>query len=200
LLESVGRAIFQKNLMARGRKAFASSSHRSVAETLSLTQQLVLALQRHRFVAGIGIAGVVCIVLAIAVASAYWGERQRRGLMELQGGILALQTGDTDRATSQLELAEQHLKANGAGYLAQLARLNLGYVAEQQGDLARARQYYETSADLEGPVKPEALLSTARVLALQKDDGAAEVYYKKFLAQYRDSPVAEIVRQKVRDR
>ena len=61
----------------------------------------------------------------------------------------------------------------------------------------RARQYYETSADIEGPVKSEALLSTARVLALQKDDEAAGVYYKKFLEQYQDSPVVEIVRQKV---
>lgn len=183
--------------MAQVRKASASPSHRSVDETLSLAQHLVLALQQHRLLAGIGIGGVVCIVLSVAVLSAYWGERQRRGLRELQAGILAFQTGDVDRATSQLELAEQHLKTNGAGYLAQLARLNLGYLAEQQGDLVRARQYYEASADIDGPVKSEALLSTARVLALQKDDGAASVYYKKFLEQYQDSSVAEIVRQKV---
>jgi len=52
---------------------------------------------------------------------------------------------------------------------------------------------------MDGPAKSEALLSAARVLGLLKDDGAAESYYKKFLEQYQDSPVAEVVRQRVGD-
>jgi tetratricopeptide (TPR) repeat protein len=160
----------------------------------------MLALQQHRLLAGAGILGVVCLVLVGGVILSYWEERQTRGVRELQAGLLALQSGDSGGAASQLALAEQHLPIESDEYLIQLARLNLGYVAEQQGDLARARQYYEASAAMDGPTKSEALLSTAHILVLLKDEGAAVSYYKKFLEQYQDSPMAEIVRQRVGDR
>ena len=181
------------------RKVSAISPRRPVEKAPSAGQQFMLALQRHRFSAGAGILGLICLVLVGAVISSYWKERRTRGLRELQAGILALQSGDRGGAASQLTLAEQHLQTESEGYLLQLARLNLGYVAEQQGDLTRARQYYEASAAMDGPAKSEALLSAARVLGLLKDDGAAESYYKKFLEQYQDSPVAEVVRQRVGD-
>ena len=182
------------------RKLSTSSLRRPIDKVPSVGQQLMLSLQQHRLLAGAGVLGVVCIVLVGVMVSSYWGERQRKGLRELQAGILAFQGGDVDRAASQLALAKQHLQTDSEGYLIQLTQLNLGYVAEQQGDLPRARQYYEASAAMEGPAKAEALLSTARVLALMKDDVAAVSYYKKFLEQYQDSPMAEIVRQRVGDR
>lgn len=188
---------FKKSLVAQQvRKVSASALRRPMAQVPSVGQQCMLALQQHRLLAGVGMLGLVCIVLVGVVVSSSWGERQRRGVRELQAGILALQNGERERAVSQLALAEQHLQTESEGYLLQLARLNLGYVAEQQGELARARHYYEASAAMEGPAKSEALLSTARVLALMKEDGAAVSYYKKFLEQYQDSPMAEIVRQR----
>jgi len=194
-------SFLKKGLVAQQlRKVSTSSLRRPIDKVPSVGQQLMLSLQQHRLLAGAGVLGVVCIVLVGVMVSSYWGERQRKGLRELQAGILAFQGGDVDRAASQLALAKQHLQTDSEGYLIQLTQLHLGYVAEQQGDLPRARQYYQASAAMEGPAKAEALLSTARVLALMKDDVAAVSYYKKFLEQYQDSPMAEIVRQRVGDR
>jgi tetratricopeptide (TPR) repeat protein len=160
----------------------------------------MLALQRQRVWIGAGIVGLVCLMLVGAGVSAYWAEKQRKGLRELEDGVSALQTGDVDRAAAQLALAEQHLQTEGNEYLLQLVRLNQGYVAERQGDLSRARQYYEASADMDGPAKSEALLATAHVLTVTKDDTGAVAIYKKFLEQAPESPVSEIVRQKVGDK
>ena len=182
------------------RKVSAASLRRPAEKAPPVGQQFMLVLQRHRLSAGAGILGLVGLVLVGVGVSSYWKERQTRGLRELQAGISALQSGDRGGAASQLALAEQQLPAESQGYLLQLARLNLGYVAEQQGDLTRARQYYEASAAMDGPAKAEALLSAARVLGLLKDDGAAVSYYKKFLEQYQDSPMAEVVQQKVGDK
>jgi Tfp pilus assembly protein PilF len=182
------------------RKVSASSFRRPIEKVPSLGQQFMLTLQQHRLLAGGGILGLICIVVVGVVIVAYWGERQRRGVQELRLGISALQTGELDKAAVQLASAEQHLQKESDDYLIQLVQLNLGYVAEQQGDLSRARHYYETSADMDGPVKSEAILSTAHVLTLMKEDAAAVSSYKQFLEQYQDSPLAEIVRQKVGDK
>jgi tetratricopeptide (TPR) repeat protein len=160
----------------------------------------MLALQRQRGWIGAGIVGLVCLVLVGVGLSAYWAEKQRKGLRELEDGVAALQTGDVDRAAAQLTLAEHHLQAEGNEYLMQLVRLNQGYVAERQGDLSRAQQYYEASADMDGPAKSEALLATAHVLTLTKDDTGSVAMYKKFLEQAPESPVSELVRQKVGDK
>ena len=182
------------------RKVTASALRHSVEKAPSLGQQFTQTLQQHRLLAGIVSAGLVCALLVGVGVSSYWGERQRQGLRELGDGVGALQAGDLSRAASQLALAEQHLQTENNGYLIQLTRLNLGYVAEQQGDLSRARQYYEASADMDGPAKAEALLAAAQVLTLMKDDAAAVVTYKKFLEQAPDSPMVEIVRQRVGDK
>ena len=83
------------------------------------------------------------------------------------------------------------------GYLAQLAILELGHTAERRGDLAQARRFYEQAAALEGPLKAEALLAAARVLDTPADYSTAAAYYEKFLEGYPNSPLAEVVRQKV---
>ena len=186
--------------MAQVKKISVSLGRRPVNEEPSLLKRVSEVLQQHRLLAGIGIGGVVCLVLGMAALSAYWGERHRQGLRELQAGVLSLQSGDAGKAAAELEIAEQRLTADGDGYLVQLAHFKLGQVAERQGDFARARQYYEKSSALDGPVKADALLATAHVLALMKDESASVSYYKKFLEQYQDSPVAEVVRQKVGDK
>jgi uncharacterized protein HemY len=192
---------FKKSLVAQQvRKISVSLRRRPVEKASSLGQQFKLALPQHRLLAGAVIVGLVCVVLVGVGVSAYWGERQRKGLRELEEGVLALQTGDFNQAGSQLALAEQHLQTENNSYLIQLTKLNLGYVAEQQGDLSRARHYYEASAEMDGPAKSEALLAAAHVLTLMKDDTAAVAAYKKFLEQSPESPVIEIVRQKVGDK
>jgi len=177
-----------------------ASRRRLVEEEPSLGQQFKLMLLQHRLLAGAVIIGLVCVVLVGVGVSAYRGERQKKGLRELEAGILALQSGDFNRAGSELTLAEQHLQTENNSYLIQLTQLNLGYVAEQQGDLSRARQLYEASANMDGPSKSEALLATAHVLTLQKDDTAVVVAYKKFLEQFPESPEAAVIREKVGDK
>jgi len=162
--------------------------------------QVLQLIQQHRLAAGIGIGGVLCLVVGMVVLWLYWGERHREGLRELQAGVLSLQSGDAGKAVAELEIAEQELTANGDDYLIQLVHFKLGQVAEQQGDLARARQYYEKSSALDGPLKADALLAMAHVLTVMKDESASISYYKKFLEQYQDSPLAEMVRQKVGDK
>jgi len=182
------------------RKISVSARRRPVEKVPSLGQQFKLALQQYRWLVGAGIVGLLCVVLVVVGVSVYRGERQRKGLRELGEGVLALQTGDFNRAGSELALAEQHLQTEHNNYLIQLTRLNLGYVAEQQGDLSRARQYYEASTEIDGPAKSEALLAVAHVLMLMKDDTAAVAVYKKFLERSPESPMVEVVRQKVGDK
>ncbi len=162
--------------------------------------QVFQLLQQHRLAAGIGIGGVLCLVVGMVVLWLYWGERHREGLRELQAGVLSLQSGDAGKAAAELGIAEQELTANGDDYLIQLVHFKLGQVAEQQGDFARARQYYEKSSALDGPLKADALLAMAHILTVMKDESASIAYYKKFLEQYQDSPLAEMVRQKVGDK
>jgi tetratricopeptide (TPR) repeat protein len=145
----------------------------------------------------IGLGGGIGL-LGVGVLALFLGKTvQKRGVRELQGGIRALQDGDLTTAFTQLEFADHHLTEREEPYLAQMVRLELGYVAEQKGDLASARRHYEEGAELEGPLQPEALLAAARVLALLKEDEASLGYYKKFLDQYPNSPMGQIVREKV---
>ena len=184
--------------MSQVKKVSVSLVRRPVVdEAPALIKRFSQVLQQHRLVAGVGIGGVVCLVVGMAALLLYRGERQREGLRELQAGVLSLQSGDASKAASELEIAEQQLTADGDGYLVQLVHLKLGQVAEQQGDFARARQHYEKSSALDGPVKADALLAMAHVLAVMKDESASVSYYKKFLEHYQDSPLAEVVRQKV---
>ena len=187
--------------MSQVKKVSVSLVRRPVVdEAPALIKRFSQVLQQHRLVAGVGIGGIVCLVVGMAALLLYWGERQREGLRELQAGVLSLQSGDASKAASELEIAEQQLTADGDGYLVQLVHFKLGQVAEQQGDFARARQHYEKSSALDGPVKADALLAMAHVLAVMKDESASVLYYKKFLEQYQDFPLAEVVRQKVGDK
>lgn len=185
------------------KKVSVSLVRRPADEAPSLIQrfsQVLQLLQQHRLAAGVGIGGVLCLVVGMVALWLYWGERHREGLRELQVGVLSLQSGDAGKAAAELAIAEQELTANGDGYLIQLVHFKLGQVAEQQGDLARSRQYYEQSSALDGPLKADALLAMAHVLAVMKEESASISYYKKFLEQYQDSPLAEMVREKVGDK
>lgn len=160
-------------------------------------QSLNVARQRPLLVR-IGIGGGIGLLIGIGILAFFLGgTAPKRGVRELQEGIRALQDGDTATALTQLGLAGHHLIEREEPYLAQVVRLELGYLAEQKGDLAAARRYYEEGAELEGPAQPETLLAAARVLALLKEEGAAVSYYKKFLDRYPNSPMGQVVRQKV---
>jgi Tfp pilus assembly protein PilF len=129
--------------------------------------------------------------------SFFWGMQQKKGLRELQAGLHSAQQEDTASAVSQLEFAERAFAEGGEDYLAQLARISLGQIAEHKGDWVAARQHYEKGAEIDGPAQAEALLAAARISALMKDDGASSLYYKKFLEQYPDSLMGELIRQKM---
>lgn len=85
----------------------------------------------------------------------------------------------------------------GEPYIAQLALFKLGRDAEQRGDLSQARQWYAKSSAIEGPMKPDSLLATARVFEAMNDHSSALLHYEKLLSQHPDSPLGEIVRQKM---
>jgi uncharacterized protein HemY len=160
-------------------------------------QSLGVAQQRNLLVR-MGIGGGIGLLVGVGILAFFLGgTAQKKGVRELQSGTRALQDGDTATALTQLKLADRHLTEREEPYLAQLVRLELGYLAEQSGDLTAARRYYEEGAELEGPAQPEALLAAARVLAVLKEDEASASYYKKFLERYPNSPMGQVIRQKL---
>ena len=106
------------------------------------------------------------------------GQEQSAAAKQVYEQVLALPTGE-------------------GSYFSQLALLELGHDAERRGDLAEARRSYERAAALEGPLQAEALLAVARVLDTAAEHTTAVSYYDKFLEAYPNSPLAEVVRQKV---
>lgn len=178
-------------------KILPSVIHPTVTVMPSLGERLQRWRQEPQMLVSFGVGALVCVLVGIGIVVFFWGPHQKKGLEELQTGIQAMQKGETASAASQLSLAERALAEGGEYFLAQLARLSLGQVAEQKGDWVTARQHYEKGAELDGPARAEALLAAARVSALVKDDEAVTLYYKKFLEQYPDSPMGELLRQKI---
>jgi hypothetical protein len=105
---------------------------------------------------------------------------------------LQQQPGDAQRAYEQ-SLAEK----KGEPYLTQVALLQLGQEAEKQQDLAQAHRWYKQAADTAGPLQETALLAAARVLEGLGDANAAQALYGHFIDQHADSPLADLVRQKI---
>jgi len=181
-------------------KVFPAAGRRQTAVGPSVGAHLLRLLQQRRSLTGLGVGGILGLALGTFLLVFLGGPQQKRGVRELQTGIHALKTGDAAFALSQLELAERHLTENRETHLAQLARIGLGQLAEQKGDLAAARQQYESSAELEGPATIEALLAAARVAALMGEEDISSSYYQRLLEQYPDSPLGEIIRQKLEER
>ena len=112
------------------------------------------------------------------------------------------QLGEAYQRQGREDAARQAYEAvlssgNREHYLVQLALLELGQAAENQGDLERARERYTQAAALNGPAKPEALLAAARIIERVNDQSESQSYYEQFLAQYPNSPLASVVREKV---
>lgn len=96
------------------------------------------------------------------------------------------------------ELDVPHESVSEDNYLTQITLLTLGRNAEGQKDQASARKFYEEAAAIaDGPLGADALLSLARVAEFTGDAVAAKDAREKFLATYPNSPLADIVRQKV---
>jgi tetratricopeptide (TPR) repeat protein len=120
------------------------------------------------------------------------GEAQRLARLYL-GRAYAEQQPETAQ-----QIYEEFLSTvEGGDYLKQLALIDLGQKAERLGDFPRAHQLYADAADLDGPMKGEALLAMARAFEGMKDSSSAQASYTKFLDQYPDSPLTEVIRQKV---
>ena len=82
-------------------------------------------------------------------------------------------------------------------YLVQFALLRLGKVAEEDGDTELARSRYTEAAEIEGPSQSEALLAMAKILEEEDDGEGAKSYYRKYLDSEVNSPLKEVVEQKV---
>jgi len=164
---------------------------------VSLGGRLQQMFAQRPILQGIGIGVSICALFGAVMLVSSWRGRQVKGIEELQEGMRLLQNGDATLAASKLELAEQYLEGGEESYLTQLALFKLGNIEEKKGNLPEARRQYEASVDMDGPLKAESLLAVARVLALAKDDSLAVSYYRKFLEQYPDFPMSEIVRQKM---
>lgn len=82
-------------------------------------------------------------------------------------------------------------------YLKQLVLLQLGQQAEQKQEFARAQQFYEQAAALQGPWRGLALLAKARAWQRLHREAEAREVYTQFLATYPDSPLVDLVQQQV---
>jgi tetratricopeptide (TPR) repeat protein len=131
------------------------------------------------------------------IGRAYLGSTERSlGLFYL-GEAYATQ-GDIANAVNAYEEALTASKNNNEEnlYLQQVIFLKLGQTAEQQGNLAQARQRYEQAGGIEGPVKTEAIAAAARTVEKSNDPSAAATYYEKLLAQSPESPLAEVFQKR----
>jgi len=167
------------------------------SETQSGSQlQRVFAQGPMRWSVGVGAGLLVCVVVVIV----YVRSQPVKGIKELQEGIRFLGYGDSPKASAQLKLAERSLTGSAEPYLAQLVFFRLGTIREKEGNLVEARQQYEASADIDGPLKAESLLAVARILALTNDESSSASYYRKLLEQYPEFPMSEIIRHRMREK
>jgi tetratricopeptide (TPR) repeat protein len=162
---------------------------------VSLRERLWRMFPQSPILRGIGIGISICVFIGVVVIVFFKG-RQAKGIAELQEGVRLLRDDDIALAALQIEAAKRHLAGGEEAYLIQLALLKLGNIEEKKGDFLEARQHYEASANIEGPLKAESLLAVARVLSLTKDDSST-VYYRRLLTQYPDFFMSEVVRQKL---
>jgi tetratricopeptide (TPR) repeat protein len=84
-----------------------------------------------------------------------------------------------------------------AHYLVQFALLRLGKAAEEESDTELARSRYTEAAEIEGPGQLEALLAMAKILEQEDDGEGAKSYYRKYLDSEVNSPLKEVIEQKV---
>jgi hypothetical protein len=107
-----------------------------------------------------------------------------------------LRSGKADEAKKIAGLNSTQL-SNDPSYLSQLILLTEGKAAEKQNDLSVARKKYEDASALEGPFSVEALWALARVADLTGDTNAATAAREKILTLSSNSPLAEVIRQKL---
>ena len=87
--------------------------------------------------------------------------------------------------------------SNSESYLRQLLLIKVAQGAENTGADADARQKYETAADLDGPLKAEALVAAARLAEKLNDSGGAKVYYEQLVREFPAHPLLEVFQGKI---
>jgi len=82
-------------------------------------------------------------------------------------------------------------------YIEQLLLVKSAQLAEGNGADALARQKYERAAEIDGPLKTEALVAAARLAEKLNDSAAAKAYYEKLSSISPAHPLAELFQGKV---
>jgi tetratricopeptide (TPR) repeat protein len=88
-------------------------------------------------------------------------------------------------------------RAETTNYVKQFALMGLAQAAEKDQEFSQAQQLYKEAAAIEGPAQGLALLAEARILEQMDDKNTAQLLYSKFLEEYTDSPLIEIIQQKL---
>ena len=124
-------------------------------------------------------------------------EGRARQLALLKLGEAYEKTDQPDKALQAYEAVLGGESDEEGHYLVQLALLKLGKTAEESGETEVARTRYTKAAEIEGPGQSEAFLATAKILEQVDDAEGAKSYYQKFLDSGVNSPLKEVVEQKI---
>jgi tetratricopeptide (TPR) repeat protein len=126
-------------------------------------------------------------------------EARALGLFYLGEAYAKRERKDDARKAYEDALALVKNNREKAKYIAQLILLKLGQDAEQRGEHAQARQWYDQAAGIEGgPLQVEALAQAARSLERANDRAGAMTYYEKLIAKEDERyPLGEVFREKI---
>ena len=103
---------------------------------------------------------------------------------------------EVDRAVAAYQAVVADAK-HGDHYLAQLAWLKLGALAEDTGDTELATSHYTRAAEVDGPSQAQAFLALAKVFETAGDHQQAQTYYRKFMDTADNSSLKELVEYKL---
>ena len=87
-------------------------------------------------------------------------------------------------------------RGNPGTYIEQLLLVKSAQLAEGNGADAPARQKYERAAEIDGPLKTEALIAAARLAEKLNDSAAAKAHYEKLSSVSPTHPLAELFQGK----
>lgn len=105
--------------------------------------------------------------------------------------------GKPEEAVKSAAALNSRTFAPGENYLPQAVLLSQGRNAEKSNDMSIARKAYEEASAIDGPFTSEALLALARVADLTEDSAVATAAREKFLTSHPNSPLADVLRQKL---
>jgi tetratricopeptide (TPR) repeat protein len=132
------------------------------------------------------------VLLEDAIGRLRKGEPRMLALFFL-GKSLSKQQKQEEEKQVYKEIAA---RAETTNYIKQFALMELAQNAEKDQEFSQAQQFYKEAAAIEGPAQGLALLAEARILEQVNDRDMAQLVYSRFLEEYTDSPLIEIVQQK----